>query len=99
MPTATPFVVSPVIADFNGDGLPDLVASDPGNNSVGALITNLITPGNTRRITLSKPGTHVITATYSGTSALASSVSLPLTIVVPTPNFASVNFASVPNQP
>jgi Bacterial Ig-like domain (group 3)/FG-GAP-like repeat len=89
-PTATPFVVSPVIADFNGDGLPDLAALDPTSNTAGALLTNLITAGTLDGITLSKPGTHVITATYSGTSALASSVGSPLTIVVPAPNFASL---------
>ena len=97
MPTATPFITSPVVADFNGDGLPDLAALDQGSNTMGALLTNLTTPGTLDGITLSKPGTHVITVTYSGTSALAPSVGSPLTIIVPAPNFASL--APVPVRP
>jgi len=81
-PVATPSVVSPVVADFNNDGLPDLAALDPGSNTMGILLTNLTTAGTLDGITLSTPGTHVITTTYSGTSALAPSVGPPLTITV-----------------
>ena len=47
--------------------------------------------------TLLKPGTQVIRATYSGISALAPSVGLSLTVVVPAPNIVSL--VPVPAHP
>jgi len=41
-------------------------------------------------ITLLKPGTQVVMATYSGTRALAPGEGSPLTIVVPAPNIVSL---------
>jgi len=96
-PTATPFVVSPAVADFNVDGVPDLVATDPTSNTVGVLLTAKTVAGTLDGISLLTPGTHVITATYSGTSALASSVGLPLTITVSAPS--SDSRSSVPTHP
>lgn len=84
-PKVTPFYKSTVIADFNGDGIPDLAGTNPSNNSVGVLLGNQTTTGAIHNIMLLMPGTHVITPTYSGTSTLASSVGPPLTLVVAGP--------------
>lgn len=83
-PTATSLNTSIVIADFNGDGIPDVAAANPGGNVVGTLIGTQVTTGANHGITLA-PGTHVIMSIYPGSTSLAPSSGAPRTITVAAP--------------
>ena len=72
-PKATLFSASTVIGDFNGDSVPDLAALDLRNNTVGVLLGEQNILGAIHGIVLSTPGTHTISATYSGSSTFAGS--------------------------
>jgi len=84
-PMPTPFSASTVTGDFNGDSIPDLAALDLSNNTVGVLLGEQNIIGAIHRIALSTPGTHTISATYSGSSTFAGSAGQPLTINVSKP--------------
>jgi hypothetical protein len=87
-PKATPFAISTATGDFNGDGIPDLVALDLSNNTVGVLLGEQNIMGAIHGIVLSTPGTHSISATYSGFGTFAGSTGQPLTISVSKPTTA-----------
>jgi len=80
-PRQTSFITSTAITDFNGDGIPDLVATAPDSNAVGTLLGTQVTTGAIHGINLA-PGTHVITPTYSGSTNLESSDGPPITITI-----------------
>ena len=94
-PTATLFAASSVVADFNGDGIPDFAASNLTNNAVGVLLGNQTTTSSISGITLTTAGTHIITPSFSGTNSLAPSVGPPLTIDIPAQSPASLAPVSI----
>jgi hypothetical protein len=91
-PKATLFSASTVIGDFNGDSVPDLAALDLRNNTVGVLLGEQNIMGAIHGIVLSTPGTHTISATYSGSSTFAGSAGQPVTINISKP-------ATAPSSP
>jgi hypothetical protein len=84
-PKPTPFSASTITGDFNGDSIPDLAALDLRNNTVGVLLGEQNIIGAIHGITLSTPGTHTISAIYSGFGTFAGSASQPVTINVSKP--------------
>ncbi len=93
-PKATPFAASTVTGDFNGDSIPDLVALDLGNNTVGVLLGEQNILGAIHGIVLSTPGSHTISATYLGSSTFAGSSGQPVTINVSKPATAPASLGA-----
>jgi len=88
--STTPVQVSILLptsaVDLNRDGIPDLI-SERFNNQLNTtslvLLSGIqITTGAIRKVTLSDPGSHSISATFSGSDLLAPSVGPPVTINV-----------------
>jgi FG-GAP-like repeat/Bacterial Ig-like domain (group 3) len=92
-PKVTSFSASTVTGDFNGDSIPDLAALDLSNNTVGVLLGEQSIIGAIHGIVLSTPGTHAISATYSGSSTFAGSASQPVTITVSKPTSAPASLS------
>ncbi len=78
-----------MIGDFNGDSVPDLAALDLRNNTVGVLLGEQNIMGSIHGIVLSTPGTHTISATYSGFGTFAGSTGQPVTVNISKPATAS----------
>jgi FG-GAP-like repeat/Bacterial Ig-like domain (group 3) len=93
-PKSTSFSASTVTGDFNGDSIPDLAALDLSNNTVGVLLGEQNIMGAIRGIVLSTPGTHTISATYSGFGTFAGSASQPVTITVSKPTSAPASLSA-----
>jgi hypothetical protein len=74
--------------DYNSDGIPDLLTESYNDQisatKLGVLLGIQVTTGAVRGVTLS-PGTHTVTAGYSGSSALAPSAGPPLTLGITPP--------------
>ena len=93
-PKSTLFSASTVIGDFNGDSVPDLAALDLRNNTVGVLLGEQNILGAIHGIVLSTPGTHIISATYSGSSTFAGSAGQPVTIDISKPTSAPASLSA-----
>ena len=78
---------SALVADFNGDGIPDLITERSNNQinttSVAVLAGIQITTGAIHNVTLSTPGSHSISAAFSGSALLAPSEGPSVTITIP----------------
>jgi len=86
-PVLATLPASALVADFNGDSIPDLITERSNNQtsstSVAVLAGIQITTGAIHNVALSASGSHSITATFSGSDLLDSSVSPSVTINIP----------------
>ena len=83
-----PFFNFPVVADFNGDGIPDIASSSftPFNAATEDVLPGTPTkPVTIADVNLQSDLVHNITASYSGSTTYLSSVSPP-TVVITFPN-------------
>ena len=65
-----------VVADFNGDGWPDVLTEDGNSRTVIDSLTHPTeTAGASAAIALSVPGKHLVDASYAGSTRYSSSVS------------------------
>jgi len=67
---------SPVIGDFNGDGLPDVATTNLKSNSLEVSLTHsVLSTATVKNIAVTGTGTHQVEASYAGDSSHSTSVS------------------------
>jgi hypothetical protein len=77
------------VADFNGDGIPDIAVSNSGDNTATVLLSqpSVTATATASGISIVGTGTHLVEASYPGDAnySLSTSSTVPLTAVPPPP--------------
>jgi Bacterial Ig-like domain (group 3)/FG-GAP-like repeat/FG-GAP repeat len=59
------FPVGIAVADFNGDGVPDVAAANEGANTASILLGGTVTSGQLKNVPVNGSGVHMIQSTYA----------------------------------